>query len=97
MRTVTPQSSQLMLSPSAIIIVSGPMATSNCGSFKCGSVVIEQGEIVSSLNRVDTSKKYFIVRLVRHWNRLPRDMFALFALSLETFKARLDQALGSLI
>jgi len=30
---------------------------------------------------------------VRQWNRLPRDVVD--ALSLETFKARLDQALGN--
>jgi len=35
------------------------------------------------------------VRLVRHWNRLPREVVD--ALFLETFKARLDQALGNLI
>ncbi len=35
------------------------------------------------------------VRLVRHWNRLPREVVD--ALSPETFKARLDQALGNLI
>jgi len=35
------------------------------------------------------------VRVVRHWNRLPRDMVD--APSLETFKIRLDQALGNLI
>jgi len=33
------------------------------------------------------------VRVVRHWNRLPTDVVD--ALSLETFKARLDQALGN--
>jgi len=35
------------------------------------------------------------VRVERHWNRLPRGMAD--ALSLKTFKARLDQALGNLI
>ena len=30
--------------------------------------------------------------IVRHWNRLPIDVVD--ALSLETYKARLDQALG---
>jgi len=43
--------------------------------------------------RLDRRKKSFTVRVVRHWNRLPRDVDAL---SLETFKARLDQALGTL-
>ena len=34
------------------------------------------------------------MRVVRHWNRLFSDVVD--ALSLETFKVRLDQALGSL-
>ena len=40
-------------------------------------------------------KKFFTVRVVRHWHRLPRAVVD--APSLETFKARLDQALGNLI
>ena len=44
---------------------------------------------------MEISKKSFRVRVVRHGNRLPRD--AVDAPSLETLKARLDQALGSLI
>ena len=44
---------------------------------------------------MDLRKKYFTVRVVRHWNRLLRDVMD--APSLETFKARLDQALGNLI
>ena len=39
-------------------------------------------------------KKSFTVRVVRHWNRFPRDVVD--ALSMETFKAKLDQALGTL-
>jgi len=39
--------------------------------------------------------KFFIMRVVRFWNRLPRE--AVDALSLEVFKARLDGALGSLV
>ena len=34
-------------------------------------------------------------RVVMHWNRLPKE--AVDAPSLETFKARLDVALGSLV
>ena len=41
--------------------------------------------------RLDKRKKYFTVRVVRCWNRLPRD--AVDAPFLETFKARPDQAL----
>ena len=44
--------------------------------------------------RLDIRKKLFIVRAVRHWNRLPNE--AVDAPSLEAFKARLDVALGSL-
>ncbi|KFP09904.1 hypothetical protein Z169_09791, partial [Egretta garzetta] len=45
--------------------------------------------------RLDTSKKFFTMRVVKHWNRLPREVVQ--APSLETFKARLDGALSSLI
>ena len=45
--------------------------------------------------RLDITKKFFPVRLVRHWNRLPRE--AVEAPSLEVFKARLDGALGNLV
>ena len=39
--------------------------------------------------------KFFIMKMVRCWNRLPRKVMD--ALSLEVFKARLDGALGSLV
>ena len=45
--------------------------------------------------KLSVRKKFFPVRVVRHWNRLPREGVA--APSLEWFKARLDGALGSLI
>ncbi|KFO57039.1 hypothetical protein N302_02226, partial [Corvus brachyrhynchos] len=45
--------------------------------------------------RLDIRKKFFTVRLVRHWNRLPRE--AVGAPSLEEFKARLDGALNNLV
>ena len=45
--------------------------------------------------RLDIRKKYFTARVVRHRNRLPS--VVVDALSLETFKARLDKALGNLI
>ena len=40
-------------------------------------------------------KKFCTVRVVRHWNRLPRE--AVDALSLEAFKARLDRAVSNLV
>jgi len=45
--------------------------------------------------RLDTRKKYFAMRVVKHWNRLPREVVD--APSLETFKVRLDRALSNLI
>ncbi|KFV20376.1 hypothetical protein N340_10649, partial [Tauraco erythrolophus] len=45
--------------------------------------------------RLDIRKKFFTQRVMRQWNRLPREVVD--APSLEAFKARLDEALGSLI
>ena len=45
--------------------------------------------------RLDVRKKFFTVRVVRHWNRLPRG--AVDVPSLEVFKARLDGALSNLV
>jgi len=45
--------------------------------------------------RLDIRKKYFTMRVVKHWKRLPREVVE--APSLETFKARLDGALRSLV
>ncbi|GAB0203097.1 hypothetical protein GRJ2_002775300 [Grus japonensis] len=44
---------------------------------------------------LDMRKKFFPVRAVRHWNRLPRE--AVDVPSLEMFKARLDGALGNVV
>ncbi|KFP66360.1 hypothetical protein N322_07282, partial [Cariama cristata] len=45
--------------------------------------------------RLDIRKKFFIMRVIRHWNKLPRE--AVDAPSLEMFKARLDGALSKLV
>jgi len=45
--------------------------------------------------RLGIRKKFFTLRVVRHWNRLPREAVA--ASSLEVFKARLDGALSKLV
>ena len=45
--------------------------------------------------RSDIRKKFFPVRVVRHWNKLPREAVA--APSLAVFKARLDGALNNLV
>jgi len=43
--------------------------------------------------RLDTRKKFFTVRLVKHWNWWPREVVE--APSLETVKARLDRVLST--
>ncbi|KFO94400.1 hypothetical protein N320_11083, partial [Buceros rhinoceros silvestris] len=45
--------------------------------------------------RLDIRKKFFSMRVVRHWNRLPRE--AVDAPSLEVFKGRMDGASNNLI
>ncbi|KFP13218.1 hypothetical protein Z169_07281, partial [Egretta garzetta] len=45
--------------------------------------------------RLDIRKKFFTTRVVKHWNRLPREVVE--APSLETFKASLDGALSNLV
>ena len=45
--------------------------------------------------RLDVQGTFFTMRVVRCWNRLPREVVD--ALSLEVFKARLDGALGNLV
>ena len=45
--------------------------------------------------RLDTRKKFVTMRVVKHWNRLPREVVN--ATSLETFKVMLDGTLSNLI
>ncbi|KGL90514.1 hypothetical protein N301_07044, partial [Charadrius vociferus] len=51
---------------------------------------LEEGRFTLSIRR-----KFFTLRVVRYWNRLPREVVD--APSLEVFKARLDVALGNLV
>ena len=44
---------------------------------------------------MDLRMKFFPERLVRHWNRLPKEVVD--AASLEAFKARLELAQGILV
>ena len=44
--------------------------------------------------RSDIRKKFFTVRVMRHWTRLPREVVD--TPSLETFKVTLDGALSNL-
>jgi len=45
--------------------------------------------------RLDVRQKFFTMRVVKHWNRLPRE--AVNARSLAVFKARLAGALSNLV
>ncbi|KFV97363.1 hypothetical protein N326_01952, partial [Eurypyga helias] len=45
--------------------------------------------------RLDIRKKFFPERVVRHWNRLPRE--AVDAPSLEVLQPRLDKASSNLV
>ncbi|PKU41118.1 hypothetical protein llap_8588 [Limosa lapponica baueri] len=61
-----------------------------CSDRKGNGFKLKEGRI-----RLDIGKKFFTMRVVRHWNRLPRE--AVNALSLEVFKTRLDGALSNLV
>jgi len=45
--------------------------------------------------RLDIRKKFFTMRMVKHWHRLPREAVAVP--SLEVLKARLDGALSNVV
>jgi len=62
----------------------------SCGRTRSNGFALREGRF-----RLDIRKKFFAMRVVKHWNRLPRDIVE--APSLETFKARLDGALSNLV
>ncbi|KFQ85214.1 hypothetical protein N337_11034, partial [Phoenicopterus ruber ruber] len=57
---------------------------------RCNGFKLKEGRF-----RVDIRKKFFTMRVVKHWKRLPREVVD--APSLETFEVRLDGALGNLM
>ena len=59
------------------------------------SISETSGTSMQVLPLLGTGKKFFTVRVVRHWHRLPRE--AVDAPSLEVFKPRLDGALDNLV
>jgi len=60
-----------------------------CGDTTRGNYFkLEEGRF-----RLNIRKKSYTVSVLRHWNRLPREVVD--ALSLETFKARLHRPLAN--
>ena len=62
----------------------------------CGDRTRGNGfKLKEGIFRLDIRKKFFTVRLVRHWNRLPNEVVDVP--SLEAFKARLDGTVSNLV
>jgi len=61
----------------------------------CNRTSVNGFKLKEGMFRLDIRKKFFTMRVVRHWNRLSRE--AVDAPSLAVFKARLDGALSNLV
>jgi len=61
-----------------------------CDRTRCNDFKLKAGRFILAIR-----KKFFTMRVVKHWRRLPREVGD--APSLETFKARLDGALSHLV
>jgi len=61
-----------------------------CDRIKSNGFKLKEGR-----TRLDIKKKFFTMRVLKHWHRLPREVVE--APSLEMFKVRLDGALSNLI
>ena len=66
------------------------MFVKHCGLNNRNGFKLEEGRF-----RLDIRKKFFALKVVRHWYRLPRGVVD--APSLEAFEARLDGALSNLV
>ncbi|KFV97326.1 hypothetical protein N326_09264 [Eurypyga helias] len=74
----------------------GQLFTRACSNRTRGNRTRGNGyKLKSGRVRLDVRKKFFTERVVRHWNKLPRDVVD--APSLGVFKARLDEALSNLV
>jgi len=62
----------------------------HCDRTKSNGFKLQEGRL-----RLDIRKKFSMIRVVKHWHWLPREVVE--APSLETFKARLDGALNNLV
>jgi len=65
------------------------------GKIFCDRTRSDGFKLRESRFRLDIRKKFFTMRMVKHWNRLPREVVE--AQSLETFQARLDGTLSNLV